>query len=513
MADANQGNVPVVPANQAIINQLAALNAQLQQLQQENATLANDIQVLQQANQGGGALAGQANQANQGGGAPGGQANAPGVPAAPTFALTPATTNLTGLIDYSSKLGQSIYKQGCAKLTDDDGFPMTPATTVSFVKAFENRCNIMGWNAGAQNVTKFTNQSNVVIDIVKNYGQIAEDDLKIGCEAFCKAGGARFQSRASQNNHMMAQCLFNSLTSDAKTRLEVFQTQFTYDEIAYGPLIYKKIMQLATIDSVATTETLRTNLTNLPSYAASVNGDIDLINAYFDQNYTQILARGSTVDDPIAKLFDAYLVVPDYTFKTYMAKKQDSYHDGDLGPSFTHEKLMAQATAKFTYLTTRKLWGSKSPDEEKLIAMIADLKGKLKLGPALEDKRKPGGGKKNDGKSGGSKTKNKKNTGLKTHQKKDEAWKKLPPKDGDPTTKEIAGKKCQWCVHHMAWGIHSAAECRLGASRKNSEGKDNKTNKENKPKDKALSYAAAAATVAGGPGFAAFLSELSDDEE
>jgi len=153
MADANQGNVPVIPANQAIQDQLAALNAQLQQLQQENAALANDIQVLQQANQGGGAPGGQANQANQGGVAPGGQANAPRA----TFALTPATTNLTGLIDYSSKLGQSIYKQGCAKLTDDDGFPMTPATTIFFVKAFENRCNIMGWNAGAQNVTKFTN--------------------------------------------------------------------------------------------------------------------------------------------------------------------------------------------------------------------------------------------------------------------------------------------------------------------------------------------------------------------
>mgnify|MGYP006168202219 FL=1 len=120
-------------------------------------------------------------------------------------------------------------------------------------------------------------------------------------------------------------------------------------------LSYKKIMQLATIDSVATTETLRANLTNLPIYVASVNGNIDLINPYFDVNYTQILARGSTVDDPIAKLFDAYLVVPDYNFKTYMAKKQDAYHDGELGASFTHEKLMAQATAKFTYLTTRKL--------------------------------------------------------------------------------------------------------------------------------------------------------------
>ncbi len=66
-----------------------------------------------------------------------------------------------------------------------------------------------------------------------------------------------------------------------------------------------------------------------------------------------------------------------------MAKKQDHYHDGNLGPNFMHKNLTAQATAKFTYLTTRKIWGSKSPKEECLIAMIANLKGKLKLAPAL----------------------------------------------------------------------------------------------------------------------------------
>ena len=94
---------------------------------------------------------------------------------------------------------------------------------------------------------------------------------------------------------------------------------------------------------------------------------------------------------------------------------------------------------------------------------------------------------------------------------KDEAWKKQPPKDGKPSTKEIAGRKYQWCIHHMAWGDHSSKECRLGASRKATEGKD----KENKPskQDKALSYAATAATIAGGPGFATFLSEHSEDEE
>ena len=174
---------------------------------------------------------------------------------------------------------------------------------------------------------------------------------------------------------------------------------------------------------------------------------------------------------------------------------------------------MTQATTKFTYLTARKLWGSRSPDEEKLITMITDLEGKLKLGPALKGKRKPEGGKKDGGKGGGAKTKNKKNTGFKIHQKKDEAWKKQPPKDGEHTTKEVAGKKFQWCIHHMAWGVHSAAEYRLGTSCKDSEaqgkGKENKKPKQDKP----LSYATAVATIAGGPGFSAFLAELSEDEE
>jgi hypothetical protein len=49
---------------------------------------------------------------------------------------------------------------------------------------------------------------------------------------------------------------------------------------------------------------------------------------------------------------------------------------------------MAQATAKFTHLKFRQIWGSKFPDKEKLIAMIADLKGKLKLTPNLEKKKR-----------------------------------------------------------------------------------------------------------------------------
>jgi hypothetical protein len=76
-------------------------------------------------------------------------------------------SNLSGFLDYSSKLGGHIYTQGCKKLIKDEGFPMTPLLTAAFVKVFENRCTVMGWNQGAQGITKLQNTAGIDVDIVK----------------------------------------------------------------------------------------------------------------------------------------------------------------------------------------------------------------------------------------------------------------------------------------------------------------------------------------------------------
>ncbi len=74
--------------------------------------------------------------------------------------------------------------------------------------------------------------------------------------------------------------------------------------------LYKIFMRLATIDSVATMQTLRENLQNLGVFVVTVNGNINKIHGKFDRNHLQLLARGTTVDDPIGLLFDACSVVP-----------------------------------------------------------------------------------------------------------------------------------------------------------------------------------------------------------
>ena len=211
------------------------------------------------------------------------------------------------------KRGSSIYEQGCKTLDNKaltDGFGMTSNQTVVFVESLTCRATPMGWNADSKQITTFTNRSGKDVDIIKEYGQIDEVTLKTACERFCKAGEVDATSRAKQNNSMLAVCLGKSLTAEAQARLLTYRNEYTFDGVEYAPLMYKIIMRLATIDTVATMQVLRDNLNNLGVFAATVNGDINKINGEFDKNYTQLLACGANVDDPVELLFEAYHVVP-----------------------------------------------------------------------------------------------------------------------------------------------------------------------------------------------------------
>jgi hypothetical protein len=74
------------------------------------------------------------------------------------------------LIDYSTKRGSTIFKQGCKLLNDKaltNSFAMTPDQTVIFIKAFRCHANTIGWNQGAMQITLFANRASRQVDIIK----------------------------------------------------------------------------------------------------------------------------------------------------------------------------------------------------------------------------------------------------------------------------------------------------------------------------------------------------------
>ena len=108
---------------------------------------------------------------------------------------------------------------------------------------------------------------------------------------------------------MMSLCLHNMLNTEARARLAPSHAELTFNNIIYVPLMFKMIMWLATIDSVATTEALHTNLRELPTYTTTVNSDIQKIHSYFSKKYSQLIAHSTTIDDAIKILFDNYHVI------------------------------------------------------------------------------------------------------------------------------------------------------------------------------------------------------------
>ncbi len=165
-----------------------------------------------------------------------GAAPAGPAPAAVVFADTPQLLYANDLINYSTKRGSSIYEQGCKTLDDKalaDGFGMTSDQTVVFVESLTRRATPMGWNTGSKQITTFTNRSDKAVDIIKEYGQINEVTLKTACKRFCKAGEVDAESRAKQNNGMLAVCLGKSLTAEAQARLLTYRNKYTFDGVEY----------------------------------------------------------------------------------------------------------------------------------------------------------------------------------------------------------------------------------------------------------------------------------------
>ncbi len=171
-----------------------------------------------------------------------------------------------------------------------NGYGMTPDQTVVFVKALSCRTTMMGWNQGTKQITTHHSSARTAINVIKCYGRINEATLKASCERFCMAREVDAETRAKQNNTMMASCLSKSLTAAAQARLLICCNKYTFNGVEYAPLMYKVIMRLATINTVATTQALRDNLQNLGTFSVTVNGDIAKIHGEFNKNYSQLIA-------------------------------------------------------------------------------------------------------------------------------------------------------------------------------------------------------------------------------
>ena len=95
------------------------------------------------------------------------------------------------------------------------------------------------------------------------------------------------------------------------------------------------------------------------------------MNWYVELQLLPLNAQGETLKDIIVNLFEAYKHSSDKTFCKYIKKKEDDWMEvNDVEPGI----LMALVKAKYQLLFQTKKWNAPTPEDKKLLALVAKLK-------------------------------------------------------------------------------------------------------------------------------------------
>jgi hypothetical protein len=229
-----------------------------------------------------------------------------------------------------------------------------------------------------------------------------------------------------------------------------------------GPLYLKSIIGLAHIDTRATAAHIRQSLAKL----AELNFDITEFNDYVKVQRGALMARGEESTDLLVNLFDALASVPDVPFTQYVDCIKDEYNESD--PKITVDYLMNRCELKCKVLQRSGKYNVPSKEEEKIIALSTEVDRMKAASTALQAKlasqkeeragrggnRGGGRGGRGEGGRGGRGGRGRTNTGA-------WAWKDVPPADGAAQTKVVESKTYHWCPKHVAWCIHTPADCRM----------------------------------------------------
>jgi len=363
------------------------------------------------------------------------------------FALSPARANPNDFLDYTTTNGSKIFKQASAPL--DFKFDCEESSVQTFIETLRDRATSSGWESPNADIMTVNN-----INLLDSYGVVTLQQSQTHVSTYIDQ-----PTRTAQNSYQMYLCIMSSLTDEDRAKLLTRSDDYTSQDIQSGPLLFKVLMSITTVDTRATVTFIRTNMSNLDSYMATVKGDVIKFNQYVRKLKNDLSARGETSNDLFINIFKGYLACTDRQFITYIRQKKDVY---DEGGDVTIDSLMNDAQNKYKNLVLEKQWNALSPEEEKLIALTArfeELKDKnLKLSKNLQPGRKP------------QKPNSKRSPKSKSNKKKDKeyAWKKVPPKSGQAHTINRDKKTYHWCPEHLAWCVHKPEDCKLKEQRENS---------------------------------------------
>lgn len=369
---------------------------------------------------------------------------------APVFALTPALVG-QGFLDWTKHGNSKLHQKAIEKLSIK--FEGKADQILLLGNEMTNKANQMGFERTIMNIP---DENGTNRNLIKEHGLLSYPAI----ETWATANIIGQQTRAAQDNSMMYQCLFNTVSETVKKKLIPKTSTYMINNEPIAAMYYKAIISTAEVETKATVAYTRINLVKLKERMQELKFDVTEFHSYTDKQITTLASHGKTSDDLTVYLFEAYATVPDKEFKDILSRKSTDYHMG--AADLTHHDLMryAQSCYDVRVANTNSPWMAKSTEEleiEALNASVQDLRAtNNKIGKALQARiTKP-----RKGMPSKKPFSPKKGFGARANTGK-YAWKDVVPKSGDPKTMDKNGKTYHWCPHHKAWTLHTAENCRM----------------------------------------------------
>jgi hypothetical protein len=246
------------------------------------------------------------------------------------------------------------------------------------------------------------------------------------------------------------------------------------------------IIRESHLDTNATTQSIRTKLSNLDIYINTINSDITKFNGYVKGLILSLKARGQRTEDLLKNLFKGYLAASDKVFVKYIASKMEKYEEGkDIDP----DQLRQLADNKYRLMKKKQTWEAPSEEKEKILALQAEvslLKKRDGKSKATNPSRKKTGNERQNRNNQGNKKNRFKGRKQKAAQAKPEGMSSKPKKELLKKLREWNELKWWWCgaetggkCEPAQWRAHRPSE-RRGLMRKQlhthaNQGNENKT--------------------------------------
>ena len=235
--------------------------------------------------------------------------------AQPPFALHPADA-IPAVIDLTMREGIKLYQNATRSFYSDpaDCFNCEAPQLHGFLKEVEGRASRFGWRDAILKIPNdITNPLGGTKILLTLYCELTLEHLRAWETTYLHC-----ISRAAQDTAHLHLCLMYSLTQAGKDKVRLWSDHFILNRRESSILLLKIIIRESHLDINATTNSIRTQLSNVDEYITTIGCDIIKFNEHVKRLLEQLKARGGETHDLLTNLSHSYISVKDARFVDYV---------------------------------------------------------------------------------------------------------------------------------------------------------------------------------------------------